>query len=77
MYQHLSAKSRRQILMRAGKFVDLPAHRAGNVLRLVSIAGSQIGTQPYKTDNIFSLTSHNLLQTLLALDRVLCTLGRV
>ena len=38
MYQHLSAKSVRQILTRAGNFLDLPARRAGNVLHLVSNA---------------------------------------
>ena len=40
MYQHLAAKSGRQILARAGNFLDLPARRAGNVLHFVSIAGN-------------------------------------
>ena len=38
MYQHLSAKSGRQISARAGNFLDLPARRAGNVFHFVSIA---------------------------------------
>ena len=38
MYHHFSAKSGRQILTRAGKFLDLPARRAGTVFHFVSIA---------------------------------------
>ena len=38
MYQHLSAKSGRQVLAQAGNFLDLPARRAGNVFHFVSMA---------------------------------------
>ena len=40
MYQHLSAKSGRQVWPRAGIFLDLPGRRTGTVLHFVSIAGS-------------------------------------